>query len=64
MSEFMEAMDFRHACKQFDTEKKIPEAEFETLLETVRLSPSSFGMEPWRLIVVRSQAAREALKPL
>lgn len=62
MSEFLEAMAFRHACKQFDTEKQIPAEEFESLLEVARTSPSSFGMEPWRLIVIRKPALRKALK--
>lgn len=62
MSEFLSAMAFRHACKQFDTEKQIPEQEFDSLLEVARTSPSSFGMEPWRMIVVRKPALRKALK--
>jgi nitroreductase len=62
MSEFLDAMKFRHACKQFDTEKQIPEEEFDSLLEVARTSPSSFGMEPWRMIVIRKPALRKALK--
>lgn len=64
MSEFMDAMGFRHACKRFKADKKIPAEAFDTILEAGRLSPSSFGMEPWRLLVVRSEALRTALKPL
>lgn len=62
MSEFTEAMAFRHACKKFDTEKQIPQEQFDSLLEVARMSPSSFGMEPWRMIVVRKPALRKALK--
>jgi nitroreductase len=62
MSEFMEAMQFRHACKRFDGEK-IPKAQFDQILEIGRMSPSSFGMEPWRFIVVESEALKEALQP-
>lgn len=62
MSEFLKAMVFRHACKVFDTEKQIPAEQFESMLEVVRTSPSSFGMEPWRLIVVRNPNLRKALK--
>lgn len=62
MSEFLTAMKFRHACKQFDTEKQIPQEEFDSLLEVARTSPSSFGMEPWRMIVIRKPALRKALK--
>lgn len=64
MSEFLEAMAFRHACKRFDTAKAIPQEQFESILEVARISPSSFGMEPWRLIVVRNESLRKALKPL
>ncbi len=64
MSQFTDAMAFRHACKTFDAQKAIPAEQFDALLETVRQSPSSFGMEPWRLIIVRSPEVREALKPL
>ncbi len=63
MSEFLKAMEFRHACKRFESEKTIPAETFESILEVARMSPSSFGMEPWRLIVVRNSNLRKALKP-
>lgn len=63
MSEFMDAMAFRHACKRFEAGKEIPEEAFDTILEAGRLSPSSFGMEPWRLLVIRSESMRAVLKP-
>jgi len=59
----IEAFNFRHACKVFDAKKKISEADFETILETGRLSPSSFGFEPWKFLVVQNEALREKLKP-
>jgi len=62
MSQFLDAMAFRHACKQFNAEKHIPAEQFESILEVARTSPSSFGMEPWRLIVVRDEKLRKALK--
>jgi nitroreductase len=62
MSEFLDAMTFRHACKAFDSEKQIPAEQFESMLEVVRKSPSSFGMEPWRLIIIRNPNLRKALK--
>lgn len=62
MSEFLEAMAFRHACKAFDAEKQISSEQFDSMLEVVQKSPSSFGMEPWRVIVVRNPNLRKALK--
>lgn len=62
MSQFLDAMKFRHACKRFDTTKAIPAEQFDTILEVCRTSPSSFGMEPWRLLVIRNEKLRKALK--
>lgn len=62
MSSFQQAMQFRHACKQFDPQQQIPAQEFQQILEFGRLSPSSFGMEQWRFVVVETPALREALK--
>jgi len=58
----LDAFNFRHACKEFDASKQIPAAEFELILEAARLSPSSFGFEPWHFIVVQDKALRESLK--
>lgn len=63
MADFMEAMEFRHACKRFN-DAKIPEAEFDKVLEIGRLSPSSFGMEPWRFIVVTDPQWQAKIRPL
>lgn len=60
--DFLKAMQFRHACKIFDAEKKIPVADLEFILEAGRLSPSSFGLEHWKFIVVRTQELKERLK--
>ncbi len=62
MSDFLKAMQFRHACKQFDSNKKINKDDFEAILEFGRLSPSSFGMEQWKFVVVQSPEQRTALQ--
>lgn len=59
---FLQAMDFRHACKTFDPQRKIPEADFAFLLEVARLSPTSFGFEPWRLVAVQDPELRDRLR--
>lgn len=64
MNTFLESIYFRHACKLFDENKEIPKDTFEEILEVGRMAPSSFGMEPTRLIVVRSDKAKRALRPL
>ena len=62
--EFLKMMNFRHACKIFDENKKISKDDFDFILECGRLSPSSFGMEPWRFFVIIDQQLKDKLKPL
>ena len=56
------AFNHRHACKEFDSDNKISDQDFEFILEAGRLSPSSFGFEPWKFLVVQNQDLREKLK--
>jgi nitroreductase len=60
----LDAFHFRHACKEFDPTRKIPAEAFELILETGRLSPSSFGFEPWRFVVIQDMALRDKLLPV
>jgi len=62
--EIIKAFNFRHACKIFDKTKKIDSNDFNTILEVARLSPSSFGFEPWRFLVVQNSKLREKLLPI
>lgn len=61
-NKFTDAMKFRHATKEFDSAKKISDEDFNTILEIGTLSPSSFGFEPWKFVVVQNKALREKLK--
>lgn len=62
--EILKAYNFRFACKEFDSSKKIPDDDFKFILETARLSPSSCGFEPWKFLVINDMKLREELKPL
>jgi len=55
------AFRFRHACKRFDQNRRISDVDFDTILECARLSPSSFGLEPWRFLVVQNPNIRGKL---
>lgn len=62
--EVLQAFWNRHASKAFDGTRKIPEEDFQYILETGRLSPSSFGMEPWKFVVLQDSSLREKLRTL
>jgi len=62
-NKFSEAMDFRHACKVFDEEREISKEEIDFILEAGRKSPSSFGMEGWKFLVISNKALKKKLRP-
>ena len=61
-AQILEAFNSRHATKVFDSTRKISDDEFITILEAARLSPSSFGFEPWQILVVQSPEKRELFR--
>jgi nitroreductase len=56
-------LNWRYATKKFDATKVIPDEIWDTLEETLRLTPSSFGLQPWRFIVVKDKNIRAKLQP-
>ncbi|MFZ2206890.1 MAG: NAD(P)H-dependent oxidoreductase [Microgenomates group bacterium] len=56
------ALNWRYATKKFDVTKKISDADFDALVESVRLSPSSLGLQPWKMLIVKDVKLREKLK--
>ncbi len=56
------AANRRHACKEFDASRKIADEDFRLILELCHLSPSSFGLEPWKFLVVQNAVLREHLR--
>jgi nitroreductase len=62
-NKFMDAMNFRHACKIFDETKKISDEDMRFILECGRKSPSSFGMEAWKFLVITNEELKAKLRP-
>lgn len=59
--QLLEALRWRYATKAFDPARRIPEATWATLEEALVLSASSFGLQPYRFIVVNDPALRRQL---
>ncbi|RCX06969.1 NAD(P)H-dependent oxidoreductase [Marinomonas foliarum] len=49
----------RHTAKHYDATKKISQADLEVIYEAMRLSPSSINSQPWKFIVIESDAAKQ-----
>ena len=63
-SDISQALDWRYAVKKFDPTRKISAADWQTLENSMKLAPSSYGVSPTRFIVIENSALREQLKPL
>ncbi len=59
----LEQLNWRYAVKKFDPTKKIPESIWKVLEQSLVLSPSSFGLQPWKFFVVNNKEKREELLP-
>jgi nitroreductase len=56
-----DALHWRYATKKFDPAGKIPADTWAALEEALLLAPSSYGLQPWRFIVVTDPATRAKL---
>lgn len=54
-------LNWRYATKQFDPTRKIPEDVWKILEKSLLLAPSSFGLQPWKFVVVRNPRLRHQL---
>ena len=63
MNTFLENQNWRYATKKFDSTKKISTEDFNSLKEAIRLSSSSYGMQPYKIIMVENPEVRAQLQP-
>jgi nitroreductase len=61
-AELLASLRFRYATKQFDPSRKIPADAWEVLEQSLLLSPSSCGLQPWKFLVINTPELRESLK--
>ncbi len=59
----IELLNWRYATKAFDPDKKIPAETWAALEQSLVLSPSSFGLQPWKFFVVAAPETRQKLLP-
>jgi len=57
----LQQLNWRYATKKFDPTKKIPEEVWQTLTESLVLTPSSFGLQPWKFFIISNPELRQQL---
>lgn len=61
--QLLDALHWRYATKVFDANKKIPDNVWQTLKQSLVLTPTSYGLQPYRFLVIESPAKRAELFP-
>lgn len=56
-------LNWRYATKVFDATKKISDTDWQTLEKTLVLCPSSFGLQPWKFLIVTDTETKSRLRP-
>ncbi len=59
----LRVLNARYAAKKFDSSRTIPDEIWNTLEEALVLSPSSYGLQPWKFIVISDAGLKEELAP-
>lgn len=59
----LEQLNWRYAVKKFDSSKKVSDEDFKVLEDSLVLAPSSYGLQPYKFIVVTDDKTKEKLRP-
>jgi nitroreductase len=63
MSNFLENQNWRYATKKFDATKIVSAEDLNTLKEAIRMSSSSYGLQPYKVIIVENPQLRAQIQP-
>lgn len=63
MSNFIKDANWRYATKKFDATKKVSNEDLKTLKEAIRLSASSYGLQPYQVLIIENQETKALLQP-
>ena len=58
----LKQLAWRYATKHFNPKKKLPLPDWNVLAEVLRLSPSSYGLQPWKVVVANQPEIRKQLR--
>lgn len=59
---FLANLEWRYAAKKFDTSKKVSDTDLEKILEAIRMTPTSFGMQPYHFYIITNQEKKDAIQ--
>ncbi len=63
MNTILEALEWRYASKRMNGQR-VPSEKVDTILEAIRLAPSSMGLQPYAVLVIESEELRKQIQPI
>jgi nitroreductase/dihydropteridine reductase len=63
MSDLISKLEWRYATKKFDPSQVVSQDKIDFILEAIRLSATSSGLQPYEVLVINNKAIREQIKP-
>ena len=63
MNNFLESQNWRYATKKFNATKKISDSDLDILKEAIRLTSSSYGLQPYKILIIENPETRAKLQP-
>jgi nitroreductase len=57
----LEALNWRYAVKKYDASKKISDSDLHIIKESIRLTPTSFGLQPFHVLIIENPVIRTKL---
>ena len=62
--QLLDNLKWRYATKKFDSSEKVSQQKIDSIKETIQLSASSYGLQPYKVLEIRNPKVREELKPI
>jgi nitroreductase len=62
MNKIIEALEWRYAVQKYDSSKRISDSDLDILKESIRLTPTSYGLQPFQVLIIEDKNIREKLK--
>lgn len=60
----LQDLQWRYATKKYDSTKKVAQSDIDKIVESVRLAPTSSGLQQFKLIVITNQELKEKIVPI
>ena len=60
--DFLQTLNWRYATQQFDPSRKVPKEQIELLKSAVRLSPSAYGLQLYKVLIISDEGLKAKLK--